>query len=118
MRNKVVSLIVASLLVVGSLAGCGGSTGAGSSAASKSSAAGSSAAGSSAAASSAAATGKTFTVGFDKDFPPYGFVADNGEFTGFDMRTWLDNNADWENDISDVFRKHLEDNDLIKYLTW
>ena len=89
MRNKVLSLIVASLLVVGSLAGCGGSTGAGSSAA-RSSAAGSSAAGSSAAASSAAgssaaATGKTFTVGFDKDFPPYGFVADNGEFTGFDI---------------------------------
>lgn len=27
----------------------------------------------------------TFTVGFDQDFPPMGFVADNGEYTGFDL---------------------------------
>ena len=27
----------------------------------------------------------TFTVGFDKDFPPMGFVGDDGEFTGFDL---------------------------------
>ena len=27
----------------------------------------------------------TFTVGFDQDFPPMGFVGDNGEFTGFDL---------------------------------
>ena len=26
-----------------------------------------------------------FTVGFDKDFPPMGFVGDDGEFTGFDL---------------------------------
>ena len=26
-----------------------------------------------------------FTVGFDQDFPPMGFVDDNGEFTGFDL---------------------------------
>ena len=24
-------------------------------------------------------------VGFDQDFPPYGYVGDNGEFTGFDL---------------------------------
>lgn len=39
-------------------------------------------------------------------------------FTGFDLRAWLDDNIDWENDISKDFRKHLESNDLIKYLTW
>lgn len=31
------------------------------------------------------ATGGTFTVGFDQDFPPMGFVGDDGEFTGFDL---------------------------------
>lgn len=28
---------------------------------------------------------ETFTVGFDQDFPPMGFVGDDGEFTGFDL---------------------------------
>lgn len=28
---------------------------------------------------------KTFTVGFDQDFPPMGFVGDDGEYTGFDL---------------------------------
>ena len=27
----------------------------------------------------------TFAVGFDQDFPPMGFVGDDGEFTGFDL---------------------------------
>lgn len=27
----------------------------------------------------------TFTVGFDQDFPPYGYIGDDGEFTGFDL---------------------------------
>lgn len=27
----------------------------------------------------------TFTVGFDQDFPPMGFVGDDGEYTGFDL---------------------------------
>lgn len=40
------------------------------------------------------------------------------EFTGFNLRIWLDNNVDWKNDISLEFKKHLEDNDLIRYLTW
>jgi len=34
---------------------------------------------------SAAAGDDTFTVGFDQDFPPMGFVGDNGEYTGFDL---------------------------------
>ena len=28
---------------------------------------------------------KTFTVGFDADFPPYGFKAPDGTYTGFDL---------------------------------
>ncbi len=40
------------------------------------------------------------------------------EFTGFNLRTWLDNNVDWKNDISAEFKKHLVNNDLIGYLTW
>lgn len=40
------------------------------------------------------------------------------EYTGFDLRTWLDKNVDWKNDISAEFKKHLVDNDLIGYLTW
>lgn len=27
----------------------------------------------------------TFTVGFDQDFPPFGYVGDDGEYTGFDI---------------------------------
>ena len=33
----------------------------------------------------ASKTDGTFTVGFDQDFPPMGFVGDDGEFTGFDL---------------------------------
>ena len=29
--------------------------------------------------------GGPFTVGFDQDFPPMGFMGDNGEYTGFDL---------------------------------
>lgn len=32
-----------------------------------------------------ASAGGTFTVGFDQDFPPMGFVGDDGEYTGFDL---------------------------------
>ena len=39
-------------------------------------------------------------------------------FTGFDIRSWLNANADWEYDISDELRTHLKANDLLKYLTW
>ncbi len=40
------------------------------------------------------------------------------QFTGFDMRQWLDNHADWTNDIGAGLRQHLADNGLLKYLTW
>lgn len=28
---------------------------------------------------------KTFTVGFDAEFPPYGYRDDSGEYVGFDL---------------------------------
>ena len=37
------------------------------------------------AAETAQAAGGTLIVGFDQDFPPMGFVGDNGEYTGFDL---------------------------------
>lgn len=38
------------------------------------------------AASSTSSSGKkTFTVGFDAEFPPYGYKDENGEYTGFDL---------------------------------
>lgn len=33
----------------------------------------------------AKAEGDTFTVGFDAEFPPYGFMDENGEYVGFDL---------------------------------
>ena len=36
-------------------------------------------------AETAEAAGGTLIVGFDQDFPPMGFVGDNGEYTGFDL---------------------------------
>ena len=33
----------------------------------------------------AAAEGKKFTVGFDAEFPPYGYKDDTGEYVGFDL---------------------------------
>ena len=37
------------------------------------------------AAGEAGTEGGTFTVGFDQDFPPMGFVGDDGQYTGFDL---------------------------------
>lgn len=33
----------------------------------------------------AGAVNGTFTVGFDQDFPPMGYIGDDGEYTGFDL---------------------------------
>ncbi|MBR4719247.1 MAG: amino acid ABC transporter substrate-binding protein [Lachnospiraceae bacterium] len=30
-------------------------------------------------------SGRTFTVGFDAEFPPYGYMDDKGEYVGFDL---------------------------------
>lgn len=41
-----------------------------------------------------------------------------GEFTGVNLRKWMDDNIDWQNDISKEFKESLSKNDILKYLTW
>lgn len=57
-----------------------------------------SAAGSASAGSDDSADIKTLTVGFDQSYPPYGFVGDDGEFTGFDIElaTEVAKRCGWE----------------------
>lgn len=40
------------------------------------------------------------------------------EFTGFDLKNWMNVHMNWEEDISPEFKEYLIENDLIKYLTW
>ena len=74
MKKRAALLVALSLAVVTVLAGCGGKDSS-KSADSKDSAA----------AFEEKKEGDTFTVGFDQDFPPMGFVGDDGEYTGFDL---------------------------------
>ncbi len=53
--KKLVAMALAAVMMTGLLAGCG------------------------------KAESKTFTVGFDAEFPPYGYMDENGEYTGFDL---------------------------------
>lgn len=66
--KKFLALTVAAVMVMGLLSGCGAKKEAESMGA------------------SANAGGRTtFTVGFDAEFPPYGYMDENGEYTGFDL---------------------------------
>ena len=82
--KKVLSLVLAGSMVL-SLAACGGAktetTAAETTAEKKEE---TTTAGTTAA-ETAEAAGGTLIVGFDQDFPPMGFVGDNGEYTGFDL---------------------------------
>ena len=99
--KKTLAMMTAAMMVAGALAGCGSSsstpaatTAAATEAATTAAAteAATDAATTEAAGDTAAAaegsvktpSGK-FTVGFDQEFPPMGFVGDDGEFTGFDL---------------------------------
>ena len=87
--KKGLALCMAAVLAMGCLlTGCGSSdTGAKStteSAAASTEAVGAETAGTEAAGTEAAGNGKTFTVGFDASFPPYGYQ-ENGEYVGFDL---------------------------------
>lgn len=107
MKRKMISLLMAGVMAM-SLAGCGGSKTAETTAPSEAPATEASAAETTAAETTAAETDATvkqvgtngggaldtsdwkdedgkFTVGFDQDFPPMGFVGDDGEYTGFDL---------------------------------
>ena len=39
-------------------------------------------------------------------------------YTGYDIKTWIQNNIDWSNDLKPDFVIYLEENELIQYLTW
>lgn len=97
MKKKLVSLALASVMAL-SLAGCGGSANETTAAPSQDTTATPSADTSAEettaaateettaeAAQSAESAGGTLIVGFDQDFPPMGFIGDDGEFTGFDL---------------------------------
>lgn len=106
MKKKIISCLLAAMTAA-ALAGCGsGNTSSGSSTASsagaesassgssaESSSSSTSAESASSAASSSAETGDVpegledgvLTVGFDAEYPPYGYMGEDGEYTGFDL---------------------------------
>ena len=88
MRKRMLSAAMAGIMVV-SMTACGGSKQAETTAAAteaETSAEETTAAETTAeAADEAGELGGTFTVGFDQDFPPMGFVGDDGQYTGFDL---------------------------------
>ena len=95
MKKRLISIALASVMAL-SLAGCGGSAGGTTTEADTSAPADTTAQASSEdttaaddtsteAAKTAADAGGTLIVGFDQDFPPMGFMGDNGEYTGFDL---------------------------------
>ena len=84
MKKRLLSAVMASAMVL-SLAACGGAkteTTAAETTAEKKEETTTAA---TTAAETAEAAGGTLIVGFDQDFPPMGFVGDNGEYTGFDL---------------------------------
>ena len=95
MKKRLISIALASVMAL-SLAGCGGSAGETTTEADTSAPADTTAQASSEdttaaddtsteAAKTAADAGGTLIVGFDQDFPPMGFIGNDGEFTGFDL---------------------------------
>ena len=95
-KRRLIALAAAAVMAAFSLAGCGGSAGGTTTEADTSAPADTTAQASSEdttaaddtsteAAKTAADAGGTLIVGFDQDFPPMGFIGNDGEFTGFDL---------------------------------
>lgn len=82
-KTALVTLITATALMM--LAGCSGASAKGQ-------------ADKTEAGAPAAGERKTFTVGFDAEFPPYGYMDDNGEYVGFDLELAQEvcNRKGWE----------------------
>lgn len=72
MKKKIFALAMVAALAIGTLAGCGNDAPANG----NDPAPGGSAGGEEAI---------TFTVGFDAEYPPYGYMDENGEYVGFDL---------------------------------
>ena len=95
--KKTLAMMTAAVMVAGALAGCGSSSSTPAATTAEATTAAATEAATEAATTEAAGdtaaaaeeTVKTpsgkFTVGFDQEFPPMGFVGDDGQFTGFDL---------------------------------
>jgi polar amino acid transport system substrate-binding protein len=85
MKKKIVSLLTA-MLMAGTLAGCAGIPAAGTAAGTApSDAAKETEATDDAAEAAPVVNDGVFTVGFDANFPPYGYQDENGDYVGFDL---------------------------------
>ena len=78
MKRKVIGILMTAVLAAGLLVGCGDQKEGGQP---QESASGQE----SQADSEAGDDKKTFTVGFDAEYPPYGYMDDDGQYTGFDL---------------------------------
>ena len=88
MKKRVLCAAIASMMVLSMAACSSGSTAATTAETKASEAETTTVAASSEKAEDATAAGTeggTLIVGFDQDFPPMGFLGDNGEYTGFDL---------------------------------
>lgn len=84
MKKRLLSAVMASAMVL-SLAACGGAKTETTAAETTAEKKEETTTADTTAAETAEAAGGTLIVGFDQDFPPMGFVGDNGEYTGFDL---------------------------------
>lgn len=75
MKRKVISVLIAAGMMISLFSGCG----------SKDSAADAPAKTKKESQEEAKGEKTTFTVGFDAEYPPYGYMDENGEYTGFDL---------------------------------
>ncbi len=86
MKKKVMAMLLCAAMAVTMLGGCGSAAASEAGKVSETEAGETEAATEEAAAAGSSVEGRTtFTVGFDAEFPPYGFKDDNGEYTGFDL---------------------------------
>lgn len=40
------------------------------------------------------------------------------EYSGYNLKNWIETNIDWENDFNAETTQHLTDNNLLQYLLW
>lgn len=75
MKKKTVSIMVAATMALSLFAGCGSSKDTATEDTSKTEST----------ETTDESSRTTFTVGFDAEYPPYGYMDDDGEYTGFDL---------------------------------
>ncbi len=92
MKKQVIGFGMAACMAAGLMSGCGSSAASSTAAATTAAEAETTAAAEAEEAKETAAAGEAvqtptgkFTVGFDQEFPPMGFVGDDGEYTGYDL---------------------------------